>query len=518
MSGPISFYDPLAPAAPPLPGPAAEAPRSGRRRKPDPLSAEVPLNELDRSAPPAPAEGGRRRRFDPDDENTEDVQPFRGQDPGRADSAMGALNSSLSRNDDAARSWDPAPAWSPDPLSSPPSRGFEPPQAAAPAAPIAAPPMSRSARRHAEAQRQNVAERPAEQPWQPEPPRRPEPQRPPEPPRQPQQWHSEQPWPGEQRPAEQPWQGEQSWQGEQRQAEVPPWQGESQRDPEPPRQPEIQRLPGGRRHDEQLRDGRAEHNARVEHEERAGLPSWSARRRPAAGAVPEAAPHDRTELLPRNRADGPRDRADANPSWSAADQDQMLMSGETVAGEMLRDRLERDEQRAEHDSRRGGKRRGAGTRRRGGAAVRERDLDEHLTDVYEPLDDDEDDDYDDEPGTSVVGRLSAVASRAARRARPAPSRARADLSDDEEHRRQWLVLAGQSTGAAVAGMLLFKGFERLWEMLPWVALALSMIVILGLVALVRVLRRTDDIFSTVIAVVVGVFVTLGPLAFLLSTN
>lgn len=84
--------------------------------------------------------------------------------------------------------------------------------------------------------------------------------------------------------------------------------------------------------------------------------------------------------------------------------------------------------------------------------------------------------------------------------------------------RQWLMIAGQSVGAAVAGMLLFKGFERMWEMLPWVALTLAMIVILGLVALVRVLRRTDDIFSTVIAVVVGVFVTLGPLAFLLSTN
>nr|WP_040792749.1 hypothetical protein [Nocardia paucivorans] len=89
---------------------------------------------------------------------------------------------------------------------------------------------------------------------------------------------------------------------------------------------------------------------------------------------------------------------------------------------------------------------------------------------------------------------------------------------DDDTRRQWLVLGGQSLGAAVAGMLLFKGFEQMWEMLPWVALALAMVVILGLVALVRVLRRTDDILSTVIAVFVGVFVTLGPLAFLLSTG
>ena len=89
---------------------------------------------------------------------------------------------------------------------------------------------------------------------------------------------------------------------------------------------------------------------------------------------------------------------------------------------------------------------------------------------------------------------------------------------DDTNRRQWMILGAQSAGAAVAGMLLFKGFETMWETLPWVALALAMVVILGLVALVRVLRRTDDIFSTVIAVVVGVFVTLGPLAFLLSTS
>lgn len=93
-------------------------------------------------------------------------------------------------------------------------------------------------------------------------------------------------------------------------------------------------------------------------------------------------------------------------------------------------------------------------------------------------------------------------------------------TDDEaaDPRKQWMVLGAQSVGAALAGMLLFKGFEQLWERQPLPALALAVVVILGLVALVRILRRTDDIFSTVIAVVVGVFVTLGPLAFLLSTG
>ena len=47
---------------------------------------------------------------------------------------------------------------------------------------------------------------------------------------------------------------------------------------------------------------------------------------------------------------------------------------------------------------------------------------------------------------------------------------------------------------------------------------LAFFVIVGLVAVVRVLRRTDDIVSILLAVVVGGFVTLGPLAFMLSTT
>ncbi|RRQ29581.1 hypothetical protein DK926_01520 [Rhodococcus sp. Eu-32] len=84
--------------------------------------------------------------------------------------------------------------------------------------------------------------------------------------------------------------------------------------------------------------------------------------------------------------------------------------------------------------------------------------------------------------------------------------------------KQWLVLAGQGVVAIVVGALLFKGFEKLWDMLPWVALILAVLVIVGLVAVVRILRRTDDMISMVIAIAVGVFVTLGPLAFQLSTG
>ncbi|WP_433606929.1 hypothetical protein [Prescottella agglutinans] len=93
-----------------------------------------------------------------------------------------------------------------------------------------------------------------------------------------------------------------------------------------------------------------------------------------------------------------------------------------------------------------------------------------------------------------------------------------ELEPEPSGAKQWAVLLGQGAVAVVAGALMFKGFEKLWDMLPMVALVLSVLVIVGLVAMVRILRRTDDITSLVIAVVAGVFVTLGPLAFLLSTS
>nr|WP_296774648.1 hypothetical protein [Rhodococcus sp. (in: high G+C Gram-positive bacteria)] len=131
-----------------------------------------------------------------------------------------------------------------------------------------------------------------------------------------------------------------------------------------------------------------------------------------------------------------------------------------------------------------------------GAAVAERDDD--ATELVDVVDADADADAD------------ATADVAADE--PAHTTGRKDAA------KQWLVLAGQGVVAIIVGALLFKGFERLWDMLPWVALILAVLVIVGLVAVVRILRRTDDMISMVIAIAVGVFVTLGPLAFQLSTG
>ncbi|MEZ5153320.1 hypothetical protein [Rhodococcus zopfii] len=97
---------------------------------------------------------------------------------------------------------------------------------------------------------------------------------------------------------------------------------------------------------------------------------------------------------------------------------------------------------------------------------------------------------------------------------------RSEGSDDSDGGglKQWAMLAGESIAAIVAGALLFKGFERLWDSLPWVAFALALLVIVGLVAVVRILRRTDDIASQLIALAVGAFVTFGPLLFLLPNG
>ncbi|MFE3319323.1 hypothetical protein [Nocardia sp. NPDC059195] len=292
-----------------------------------------------------------------------------------------------------------------------------------------------------------------------------------------------------------------------------------------------------------------------------GLPSWSARRH-----------------RPDKTAPAPESGGFPTAAWSPVSQEQPLVSGQSVAGDLLRQRADRGPDADAHTEI---------VYRVGADQADDEDTDDYAESDYvdrdyadndysdadyaeSDYDDDaafdDDDDYDDdyEPKPTRASRRAATkaaATKMADRAKSkmadrakskmagrgkakttgrAESRAESRLSGnraggsvasraarvssmargggENDNRRQWMILGAQSAGAAVAGMLLFKGFETMWETLPWVALALAMVVILGLVALVRILRRTDDIFSTVIAVVVGVFVTLGPLAFLLSTS
>ncbi|RIK13402.1 MAG: hypothetical protein DCC47_03670 [Acidobacteria bacterium] len=126
----------------------------------------------------------------------------------------------------------------------------------------------------------------------------------------------------------------------------------------------------------------------------------------------------------------------------------------------------------------------------------------------------------DEP--DVEQREKPASRRSDAAAAETPSAAESDVSSGTGESRsaiaQWARLIGEGVVAIVAGALLFKGFEQLWDALPWVAFALALLVIVGLVAMVRILRRTDDIASQLIALAVGAFVTFGPLLFLLPTG
>ncbi|MGA5546114.1 FUSC family protein [Mycobacterium sp. NPDC051198] len=93
-----------------------------------------------------------------------------------------------------------------------------------------------------------------------------------------------------------------------------------------------------------------------------------------------------------------------------------------------------------------------------------------------------------------------------------------DEFDDEQPpaspmvRGMWIV--GQCVIAVAFGAGLFVAFDQLWKWNTIVALVLGVLVILGLAGGVRVVRKTEDIGSTLTAVAVGALVTFGPLALL----
>ncbi|OBG41013.1 hypothetical protein [Mycobacterium sp. E3198] len=80
------------------------------------------------------------------------------------------------------------------------------------------------------------------------------------------------------------------------------------------------------------------------------------------------------------------------------------------------------------------------------------------------------------------------------------------------------LIVFQSILAVAFGAGLFVAFDELWRWNSIVALVLTVLVILGLVVGVRVVRKTEDIASTLIAVAVGALITLGPLVLSLQSG
>jgi hypothetical protein len=97
--------------------------------------------------------------------------------------------------------------------------------------------------------------------------------------------------------------------------------------------------------------------------------------------------------------------------------------------------------------------------------------------------------------------------------------------DDEEEpvedgspAKQWLVLAGQLALGVAGGAGVWLGFNWLWGKLPAAALVAALLVTVGLVWVVRKVRRAEDTQTTVLALLVGLVVTVSPAALLLVSR
>ncbi|GAA4436850.1 hypothetical protein GCM10023148_43480 [Actinokineospora soli] len=98
-----------------------------------------------------------------------------------------------------------------------------------------------------------------------------------------------------------------------------------------------------------------------------------------------------------------------------------------------------------------------------------------------------------------------------------------DLDADDEDEpdaevsptKAWLTMIGQLALGVVGGAAVWLGFNWLWGYLPMAALVAAVVVIAGLVYIVRKIRRADDLNTTILAVLVGLVVTVSPAMLLL---
>ncbi|WIV58945.1 hypothetical protein [Amycolatopsis nalaikhensis] len=81
--------------------------------------------------------------------------------------------------------------------------------------------------------------------------------------------------------------------------------------------------------------------------------------------------------------------------------------------------------------------------------------------------------------------------------------------------KAWLALAGQLAMGVVGGAAVWLGFNWLWVNIPAAALVAALLVVVALVWIVRKIRRAEDLQTTVLAVLVGLVVTVSPAALLL---
>ncbi len=128
----------------------------------------------------------------------------------------------------------------------------------------------------------------------------------------------------------------------------------------------------------------------------------------------------------------------------------------------------------------------------------EAEHDEDYDEDYEDEDEDYDEDYDDAEQRDLE----------------------ADEAYDDESRMaspamEWLSVVGLIAGGVIGGAVVWLGFDWLWGVLPAAALVAALVVIVAMVWIVRKIRHADDPQTSVLAVLVGLVVTVSPAALLL---
>ncbi len=73
-----------------------------------------------------------------------------------------------------------------------------------------------------------------------------------------------------------------------------------------------------------------------------------------------------------------------------------------------------------------------------------------------------------------------------------------------------VALLVELLAAAAVGAALWLGFRWLWAHWPGVAVVLSVLLTVGVVVVARSARRAEDLWGTVLAVVVALAVTVSP--------
>ncbi|BAF53446.1 hypothetical protein [Corynebacterium glutamicum] len=88
-----------------------------------------------------------------------------------------------------------------------------------------------------------------------------------------------------------------------------------------------------------------------------------------------------------------------------------------------------------------------------------------------------------------------------------------DEEPEQENKMSVFAIIMMAIVGVVLGVVVFLGFEMLWERLnKWIVAVLAVGVTLGMVGIIHALRTSRDGFSMVLAGIVGLVMTFGPLA------